>query len=209
VLAVQGDVREHEIALREFGLATRLVRRPEHLSGLAGLAMPGGESSTMLKLLAIQELESPLGEFLRSGKPVLATCAGLILCAREVFNPRQRSYGMLDVTVERNGFGRQIHSGTVKLSTLGRAGLPDPMSGVFIRAPRIAKVGPECEVLAERNGEAVLVRQGAILGACFHPELESRHPVTELFVRSVQLSSGWQSASDPHDRPRFERSAHA
>lgn len=186
VLAVQGDVREHEQALARFGIATRQVRRPEHLDGLGGIVLPGGESSTMLKMLAFQGLEEPLGAFLRSGRPVLATCAGLILCARRVVQPEQRSYGVLDVTVARNAWGRQFWSGTVPLATGGASGLPDPISGVFIRAPRILEVGPGCEVLARRDGEPVLVRQGAVLGASFHPELEERHPATALFAAALR-----------------------
>lgn len=189
VLALQGDFAEHAESLREHGLAVLLVRRPRDLDGLAGLVLPGGESSTMLKLLEIQGLEQPLSEFLRSGKPVLATCAGLILCARKVVEPEQRSYGVLDVEVARNGWGRQIASGTFALRTDGRAGLPDPMSGVFIRAPRILAVGDRCEVLATRDGEPVLVRQGNVLGASFHPELEVGHSVAEMFVTSIRAAA--------------------
>ncbi len=185
VLALQGDFAEHAESLREHGLAVRFVRRPRDLDGLAGLVLPGGESSTMLKLLAIQGLESPLGDFLRSGKPVLATCAGLILCARKVVEPEQRSYGVLDIEVARNGWGRQIASGTFVLRTDGLAGLPDPMSGVFIRAPRILAVGEGCEVLATRDSEPVLVRQGSVIGASFHPELERGHPAVGMFVGMV------------------------
>ncbi|MBI5852965.1 MAG: pyridoxal 5'-phosphate synthase glutaminase subunit PdxT [Planctomycetes bacterium] len=185
VLALQGDFAEHADALRAQGVATRFVRRPRDLEGLSGLVLPGGESSTMLKLLDIQELEAPLIAFLRSGKPVLATCAGLILCAKKVVAPEQRSYAVLDVEVARNGWGRQIASGTFALRTDARSGLPNPLSGVFIRAPRILAVGDACKVLATRDGEPVLVRQGNVLGASFHPELESGHPVTRMFVEMV------------------------
>lgn len=186
VLAIQGDVREHVQALERHGIATRAVRRPEHLEGLDGIVLPGGESSTMLKMLAFQGLWDPLGAFLRSGRPVLATCAGLILCADEVRDPQQKSYGVLDVAVARNAWGRQIRSGTFELRTHGAADLPDPMHGVFIRAPGIVAVGPACEVLASREGQPVLVRQGAVLGASFHPELEDDHPVTDLFVAALR-----------------------
>ncbi len=188
VFALQGDVQEHERALASVGVTTRRVRRPRDLDGLGGLVLPGGESSTMLKLLALQGLEAPLGAFLRSGKPVLATCAGLILCASEVAEPAQRSYGVLDVKVARNAWGRQIHSGTIALTTNGAAGLPEPMSGVFIRAPGILEVGPECEVLARRDGAPVLVRQRHVIGASFHPELEDAHPVTRLFVSALRAA---------------------
>ena len=196
VLAIQGDVREHVQALSRHGIATRAVRRPEHLEGLDGIVLPGGESTTMLKMLAFQGLWDPLGDLLRSGRPVFATCAGLILCADDVQSPAQQSYGVLDVSVARNAWGRQIRSGTFELRTHGAAGLPDPMSGVFIRAPGIVAVGPACEVLATREGQPVLVRQGAVLGASFHPELEDDHPVVDLFVASLRASVGERTVAD-------------
>lgn len=196
VLALQGDFAEHAQALAAFGVATRYVRRARDLVGLSGIVLPGGESSTMLKLLAIQDLEAPLGEFLRSGRPVLATCAGLILCARKVVAPEQRSYGVLDIEVARNGWGRQIASGTFALAVRPGKELPTTMSGVFIRAPRILGVGKGCEVLATRDGEAVLVRQGPVLGASFHPELEFRHPVMESFVRMLVQPHAQTATSD-------------
>jgi 5'-phosphate synthase pdxT subunit len=141
----------------------------------------------MLKLLALQGLEEPLTAMLRAATPTLATCAGLILCAREVLAPRQRSFGVLDVQVVRNGYGRQIRSGTYPLAA--GPGLPADLHGVFIRAPRITAVGAGCEVLATRDGDPVLVRQGAVLGTCFHPEMEVGHPVTGLFADLVRTSS--------------------
>ena len=196
VLAIQGDVREHVQALSRRGIATRAVRRPEHLEGLDGIVLPGGESTTMLKMLAFQGLWDPLGDLLRSGRPVFATCAGLILCADDVQSPAQQSYGVLDVSVTRNAWGRQIRSGTFELRTHGAAGLPDPMRGVFIRPPGIVAVGPACEVLATREGQPVLVRQGAVLGASFHPELEDDHPVVDLFVASLRASVGERTVAD-------------
>lgn len=189
VLAVQGDVREHALALEAYGLTTREVRRPEDLDGIVGLSMPGGESSAMLLALGHQGLVDPLAEFLRSGAPVMATCAGLILCAKKVTHPEQRSFGVLDLEVARNGYGRQIRSGTFELETGHNAGLPHPMSGVFIRAPRITSVGPGVQVLARRGEDPVLVRQGSILAACFHPELQEGHPVTRLFVDLLTQSA--------------------
>ncbi len=183
VLALQGDFAEHEAALQREGLATRQVRRPEHLEGLAGLVLPGGESTTMLKLLAFQGLEEPLGALLRSGRvPVLATCAGLILLASEVHDPEQRSFGVLDVAVSRNGYGRQIASGTFPLDG---DGVPEGTTGIFIRAPRVLRVGAGVEVLARREGDPVLLRRGGVLGACFHPELAEGHWVTREFARGV------------------------
>lgn len=168
VLALQGDFARHAQALQRAGWTTREVRVPRDLDGLAGIALPGGESTTMLNLLDRNQLFGPLREFCGSGVPVLATCAGLILLAREVRAPEQRSFGLLDVTVARNGYGRQIHSGTFALEG---PGVPAGATGVFIRAPRILRVGPGVEVLARRGDDPVLVRQGPILAACFHPEL--------------------------------------
>ena len=145
--------------------------------------LPGGESTTMLKLLDVEGLWAPLGRALRSGVPVLATCAGLILCAERVENPCQKSYGLLPVTVVRNGYGRQVHSGTHVLES---AVLPPGTTGTFIRAPRITAVGPGCEVLARRDGDPVLVRAGSVLAACFHPELQPGHAVTRTFADAVR-----------------------
>ena len=183
VLALQGDFAEHEAALARFGVATVQVRRPEQMRGLAALVLPGGESTTMLRLLRSEGLWEPVAAWLGSGRPVLATCAGLILLAREVNRPRQESLGVLDVSVDRNGYGRQVASGTF---TLRSAALPGPTEGVFIRAPRITRVGPSVEVLAWRESDPVLVREGPVLAACFHPELQPEHPVTALFVAQVR-----------------------
>lgn len=184
VLALQGDFARHEHTLHQHGLATRQVRRPEHLEGIGGLVLPGGESTTMLRLLALQGLEEPLADFVRRDRvPVLATCAGLILLARAVLDPAQRSFGVLDVVVARNGYGRQIASGTFAI--VG-AGIPPDSTGIFIRAPRILEVGPGVEVLARRDRDPVLVRRGRTLGACFHPELEPDHPVVRAFVAELR-----------------------
>lgn len=183
VLALQGDFAEHEHALHEGGVATRQIRAERDLAGLDGIVLPGGESTTMLRLLDIEKLSEPLEAVLRSGLPVLATCAGLILLADEVTKPSQRSFGILDVAVERNGYGRQVHSGTFPLEA---PSLPAGTTGVFIRAPRILRCGPSVEVLASRGDDPVLIRSGAILAACFHPELQSDHPVTSAFIRAVR-----------------------
>ena len=182
VLALQGDFAEHEEALAAVGVRTRQVRGAADLAGLGGLVLPGGESTTMLRLLDVEGLWAPLGDALRSGIPVLATCAGMILIAEHVENPAQRSYGLLPITVVRNGYGRQLHSGTFPLETTT---LPPGTTGTFIRAPRITNVGPGCEVLARRGGDPVLVQKGPILAACFHPELEIGHPVTARFAALV------------------------
>ena len=182
ILALQGDFAEHELALQRAGLATRRVRGPADLAGLAGLVLPGGESTTMLRLLAIEALERPLLQSIHSGIPVLATCAGLILLATEVSGPVQHSLGVLDIGVERNGYGRQSHSGTFPLEG---PGVPAGTEGVFIRAPRILRCGKSVDVLARRGDDPVLVRSGSVLGAAFHPELQHRHPVMTLFAESV------------------------
>jgi len=182
VLALQGDFAEHEAALRSFGLPCRRVRGARDLDGLAGLVLPGGESTTMLRLLDAEGLWQPLASALRSGMPVLATCAGMILLAEAVENPRQRSFAVLPITVVRNGYGRQLHSGTFPLRS---SVLPAGTTGTFIRAPRITAVGADCEVLAWRDDDPVLVRRGPVLAACFHPELERRHPVYAMFAGEI------------------------
>lgn len=184
ILALQGDFAEHHLALADSGLPRRLVRSVADLDGLSAIVLPGGESTTMLRLLDVEGLFAPLGERLRSGLPVFATCAGMILLAEQVENPCQRSYGLLPITVVRNGYGRQFHSSTFAVSVLDPA-LPQGMTGTFIRAPRITRVGPGCEVLARRGDDPVLVQRGNILAACFHPELAEAHPVVERFVRMV------------------------
>lgn len=191
VLALQGDFADHAAALQAEGLRTAFVRKASDLVGLDGIVLPGGESTTMLKLLDVEGLWEPLGTALRSGVPVLATCAGLILLAADVENPRQRSYGLLPVTVVRNGYGRQYHSGTFPLEA---SALPADTTGTFIRAPRITHVGDGCEVLARRDGDPVLVRQGRILAACFHPELQVGHPVCAQFAAMVRAHAGLATA---------------
>jgi 5'-phosphate synthase pdxT subunit len=183
ILALQGDYAAHAAALTARGVGTRLVRTPAQLEGLAGLVLPGGETTTMLRLLASQGLEEPLAQVLRDGRvPIFATCAGLILLAREVRDPAQTSFGVLDVTVARNGYGRQIASGTFPIQG---PGVPPGTAGVFIRAPRILRAGAGVEVLARRDADPVLVRQGHVLAACFHPELEDDHPVLRTFLEAV------------------------
>lgn len=186
VLALQGDFLDHEAALQAQGLRTRQVRKAADLQGLDGLVLPGGESTTMLTLLDVEGLWTPLGDTLRSGIPVFATCAGMILLAAKVENPAQRSYGLLDITVVRNGYGRQYHSGTFPLQS---DVLPPGTTGTFIRAPRITAVGRDVQVLAKRGDDAVLVQQGPVLAACFHPELEEVHPVVVRFAATVAAAS--------------------
>jgi 5'-phosphate synthase pdxT subunit len=198
ILALQGDFAEHGAALRRHGVGVRLVRSAADLQHIDGLVLPGGESTTMLRLLDVEGLWAPLAAALRSGLPVLATCAGAILLAERVEGPRQRSYGLLPITVVRNGYGRQVHSGTVALRS---DVLPAGTTGTFIRAPRITAVGQGCEVLAWRGDDPVLVQQGRILAACFHPELQEDHPVIRRFIALVRgeangthaHGAGWSS----------------
>jgi len=179
VLAVQGDFAAHRRAVERAGLGALEVRRPAQLAGLSALILPGGESTTMLKFLAEEGLGPAILGFARSGRPILATCAGVVLAARGVSNPAQDSLGLLDVDVTRNGFGRQVHSAIHRLEA------PEPLGSleaVFIRAPRITRVGPGVEVLARLAGEPVLVRQGAVLAATFHPELSPGSPIHGWFL---------------------------
>lgn len=167
VLAIQGDYAAHAAALADAGAIPVEVRKREELEDLDGLIIPGGESSTMLKFLALRNLFDDLKSFCQS-HPVFGTCAGAILLAREVRNPPQASLGLLDAVIERNAYGRQIDSSILFSDTE----LPgDKLEMVFIRAPRIIETGPEVEVLAHRNGTPTLVRQGRIMAATFHPEL--------------------------------------
>ncbi len=168
VMALQGAFEAHLAALARLGHHGVEVRDATQLDGLDGLVFPGGESTTQLKLIRWGDLEQPLSAFVASGRPVLGTCAGVILAAREVRNPTQQSFGWLDVVVERNGYGRQLDS--FEATSDGHRG-GDGTLLVFIRAPRIVSVGPTVEVLETLDGEPVLVRQGAVYGACFHPEL--------------------------------------
>ena len=185
VLALQGDFAAHEVALQQFGFVTRRVKTAAALRDLDALVLPGGESSTMLRLLRVEGLWQPLREALASGLPIFATCAGLILLAERVEGPAQESFGLLPLHVVRNGYGRQYHSGTHRLASTV---LPPGTTGTFIRAPRILDVG-DAEVLACRDGDPVLVRRGPILAACFHPELQPRHPVLALFAEMVRVAA--------------------
>ena len=182
VLALQGGYAAHAQALERAGAEFRLVKRPEELVGLDGLIIPGGESTTFLKHLDRNGLLDVLSEFVRS-KPTFGTCAGAILLAKEVMNPPQASLMAIDMTVERNAYGRQLDSALLsKPSALGGADL----EMVFIRAPRIVKTGKNVEVLATRDGDPVLVRQGHWLAATFHPELSNDGRIHEMFVEAVR-----------------------
>ncbi len=178
VLALQGAYQAHVATLESLGARTRLVRVPAELDGLDGLVMPGGESTTMLKFLDRNGFFDILKEFVQT-KPTFGTCAGAILLARNVTNPAQRSLDALDITVERNAYGRQIDSTILTAETSLPGG---PLEMVFIRAPRIAATGPGVEVLARRNGDATLVRAGHLMAATFHPELSTDPRVHQSFL---------------------------
>jgi 5'-phosphate synthase pdxT subunit len=182
VLAIQGDYASHADALADSGAQPIEVRKPDQLGGLDGLILPGGESTTILHFLEKQGFFQVLQQFCLE-KPVFGTCAGAILLARNVLNPPQRSLGLLDATLQRNAYGRQIDSTILTEETKLPGG---PLEMVFIRAPKIIEAGPGVEVLARRDGSPVLVRQGHILAATFHPELSDDRRVHRLFVDLVR-----------------------
>lgn len=184
VLAIQGDYAAHAEALADAGAFPVEVRKLEQLGGLHGLVLPGGESTTMLKFLEKHSFFDALKEFCAL-HPVFGTCAGTILLAHEVVNPAQRSLDVLDATVERNAYGRQIDSTILTAETDLPGG---PLEMVFIRAPRIVATGQAVEVLARREGYPVLVRQGGIMAATFHPELSTDRRVHKAFVQIVSDS---------------------
>ncbi len=172
VLALQGDFQEHIAMLRRIGVEAQEVRLPEHMEGLDGLILPGGESTTIGKLAVAYRLDEAIRTLARQGKPIWGTCAGLILLARTALGgvPDQPLLGLLDVVVVRNGFGRQLDSFEADLEVERLA--PPPFRGVFIRAPYVQECGPEVEVLARlEDGRVVAVQQGRLLGTAFHPEL--------------------------------------
>jgi len=182
VLALQGDVREHIAALTDLGAHTVEVKLPEHLAGLDALVLPGGESTTMSLLLQSSRLLEPVAERLAGGMPAFGTCAGMILLATDVLDgrPDQRSFGVIDIAVRRNGFGRQVDSFETDLDVAGVDG--GRVHAVFIRAPMVESVGDGVEVLADVDGHPVLCRQGDILVAAFHPELSGDLRLHELFL---------------------------
>ena len=191
VLALQGDVREHLAALERVGAAGRAVRREAELDGLHGIVLPGGESTTMDKLMRAFGLRDPLRAALGAGLPAYGSCAGMILLADRVLDgpADQETLGGIDMTVRRNAFGRQVASFEGDVEMAGVAG--GPLHGVFIRAPWVEDVGPAVAVLArveegEAAGRIVAVRQGSLLATSFHPEMTGDGRVHELFVRIVK-----------------------
>jgi len=173
VLALQGNFREHAATLRRLGAEAVEVRKPEQLRGLDGLVVPGGESTTFLRLMRLYGLDAAIRSF---EQPVFGTCAGMIVLDRD-------HLGLVDVAVDRNAYGRQVASFEADLELAGEEA---PLRGVFIRAPRVRDVGEDVEVLAEHDGEPVLVRQGRFLVASFHPELTEDTRVHKLFLEGVK-----------------------
>jgi 5'-phosphate synthase pdxT subunit len=185
VLALQGAYNAHVRTLTALGASPRLVRTPDQLDGLDGLIMPGGESTTMLRFLERNGYFELLQSYVKS-TPTFGTCAGAILLATQVEHPPQPSLGALDITVERNAYGRQIDSTILTAETALSGG---PLEMVFIRAPRITRTGPAVETLATRDGFPTLVRSGHILAATFHPELSHDPRVHQLFLDMVRSHS--------------------
>ncbi|HXY11674.1 MAG TPA: pyridoxal 5'-phosphate synthase glutaminase subunit PdxT [Terriglobales bacterium] len=179
VLALQGDFDAHRKRLEELGTEVVLVKNTEQLQGIDGLVIPGGESSTFLKLLGDHGIER-LKQFSRV-KPTFGTCAGAILLANEIENPKQAGLGALDIRIRRNAYGRQIDS-SIRQGRFGSS----PLEMVFIRAPKIERIGPEVEVLATEGSDPVVVRQGRVMAATFHPELSADKRVHQVFLSLVE-----------------------
>lgn len=196
ILAVQGDFAAHAAMLRQLGAEAEEVRTVADLAGCGGLILPGGESTTQLQFLREGGLYDAIKKFVDAGGGVFGTCAGAILLAGEVLNPPQDSLGTLDMTVLRNGYGRQLASDIF----FGKSKLTDaPMEMVFIRAPIIERVGKSVEVLAEYGGKPALVQQGRVLAATFHPELTSDRTVHQHFLRMLSNGHAENPASSPKD----------
>ncbi|MBV9085701.1 MAG: pyridoxal 5'-phosphate synthase glutaminase subunit PdxT [Acidobacteriaceae bacterium] len=179
VLALQGDFEAHRKAIERAGAQAIEVRTPAELDGVDGLIIPGGESTTMLNLLTTEGLLEPVRRF-GEEKPIFGTCAGAILLASQVINPSQEALGLVDITVERNGYGRQVDSRIARIDLEGK-----PAEAVFIRAPVIRRVGPDVNVLARYQGTPVLIEQGRHMAATFHPELSPDNTIHRRFVEKL------------------------
>jgi pyridoxal 5'-phosphate synthase pdxT subunit len=184
VLALQGDFDAHRRRLEELGAEVVLVKKPEQLDSIDGLVIPGGESSTFLKLLGEDGFEK-LKQFVRI-KPTFGTCAGAILLANDVANPEQKGLGAIDIGVRRNAYGRQLESSIREGRLFEKKGGESPIEMVFIRAPKIERVGKGVEVLATEGNDPIVVRQGRAMAATFHPELSDDSRVHRLFLDLVE-----------------------
>ena len=186
ILAVQGDFEAHAEMLRNMGVESVEVRTPDHLEDCNGLILPGGESTTQLQFLKEEGLEQAIKKFAEADRAIFGTCAGAILLATEVQNPKQDSLALLDMTVLRNAYGRQVHSDVVS----GASSLKgDPLEMVFIRAPIFERVGPGVQVLAEYAGKPTLVHKGRVMAAAFHPELTGDDTVHRRFLELAATSN--------------------
>jgi 5'-phosphate synthase pdxT subunit len=183
VLGLQGAVQEHVRSIEACGAEAVIVKKVEQLEGIDGLILPGGESTTMRRLMDKYGFIEPLKQFAAAGKPMFGTCAGLILLAKRIVGYDEPHLGLMDITVERNSFGRQRESFEAELSI---AGVADRFVGVFIRAPHIVEVGEDVEILAKYEGRIVAARQGQFLGCSFHPELTDDHRMTQYFLNMVK-----------------------
>ena len=194
ILAVQGDFEAHAATLARMGVESVFVRTPADLAGVNAVILPGGESTTQWKFLVEESLDNSLREFAARGGAIFGTCAGAILLAKQVSHPEQASLALADISVIRNAYGRQLASEVRnEMTTLS----PEPVEMVFIRAPIIERVGPGVEVLAVSQGHPVLVRQGRILIATFHPELTSQTAVHEYFLGLVQQGISFETETEP------------
>lgn len=187
ILALQGAVREHARSVEESGAEAIIIKRKEQLAEVDGLILPGGESTTMRRLIDRYEFMDSLKSFASSGKPLFGTCAGLILLANRIVGYETPHIGALDVTVERNSFGRQRESFETELDILGVA---EDFNAVFIRAPHIVEAGENVEILAKHNERIVMAREGNILGCSFHPELTDDNRITQYFIGMVKEAKG-------------------
>ncbi|MGF2614040.1 pyridoxal 5'-phosphate synthase glutaminase subunit PdxT [Rossellomorea vietnamensis] len=191
VLGLQGAVREHVRAIQENGAEAVVVKKATQLEGIDGLIFPGGESTTMRRLIDLYDFMDPMKKFIGDGKPVFGTCAGLILLAKNIVGYAEPHLGVMDVTVERNSFGRQRESFEVDLDI---AHVGEGYNAVFIRAPHIVEAGENVEVLAKHEGRIVLAREGQFLGCSFHPELTSDNRLTGYFIKMVEETKEKQMA---------------
>ncbi len=186
ILALQGDFAEHAAMLRSLNAAHREVRLPAHLAGIDALIIPGGESTTMAKLMDAYALREPLRAFAHSGKPIWGTCAGMVLLANRLIEPAPEPLGLLDVTVHRNAFGRQVDSFEADLDV---AGMGDPFHAIFIRAPTVTAVGDGIHTLASLDdGVVVAVRHDNLLATAFHPELTRDPRFHQLFLSMMEAA---------------------
>ncbi|MCL7874725.1 pyridoxal 5'-phosphate synthase glutaminase subunit PdxT [Bacillus altitudinis] len=183
VLGLQGAVREHIQSIEACGAAGKIIKRVEELEIVDGLIIPGGESTTMRRLMDTYQFTEPIKAFAAQGKPIFGTCAGLIMLAKHIEDREDAHLGLLNVSVARNSFGRQVDSFEADVEVKG---LDAPFTGVFIRAPHIISADESVEVMAEYDGRIVMAKENNILGCSFHPELTDDHRLTQLFVEMVE-----------------------